>query len=147
MPEKISHKFGAVYCDRCAQILSQCHPKLRTLYSEMRNIDSEVHVSWGYRNEAEQMEAFRNGKSNAKYGQSAHNTKILGKPFSQAIDIFFLSAQTKGDFTAERFNILFDKLPKDTMTAYTWGGTFKKLSDLGHYELKGWKSSEDSSQS
>ena len=70
-------KFGT----RSTDNLNEAHKDLQTVFNEViKHFDCTVIE--GYRCEAEQNEAYRTGKSKAKFGQSKHN-----KTPSHAVDV------------------------------------------------------------
>lgn len=66
---------------RSTSNLNEAHPDLQTVFNEViKHFDCTVIE--GFRGEAEQNEAYRTGKSKAKFGQSKHN-----KTPSLAVDV------------------------------------------------------------
>jgi len=67
--------------------LATCHPLLRqVLEAAIATTDMDFTVLEGYRNEADQNEAFRRGRSQLRYPKSKHNHTDDG-PCSLAVDI------------------------------------------------------------
>lgn len=67
--------------------------------------------------------------TNAKAGQSYHN-----KYPSQAFDIAFKTKEGKLDWNTDNFKY-FANIIKEINPKIIWGGNFKKLKDLPHFEL------------
>lgn len=92
-----------------------------------------------YRNRAEQDALYAQGRTqpgpkvtNARYGQSPHNTEVQGQPGASAFDVMFI---VKGVKTYDTTN--YDKAGQLAQACgLVWGGTFK---DKPHYELADWK--------
>lgn len=163
---KLSHKNGPG-CPLCLEKLDECHPDLKLLFQKIKNLDSQAHVAWGYRSDDEQRAVYIAGRSKARPGDSAHNVKRDGKPFSLAIDIFFQDNLGNPDWMIERYQILHEGLilmmKKEVeldMTSsskkkqkigyfffgqrFEWGGNFLRMSgDFGHYQLLNWKNLRD----
>ncbi len=59
--------------DRSKANLMQLHPDLQAVANEVIK-DLDFTIIWGYRGEYDQNKAFKEGKSKARFGQSAHNT-------------------------------------------------------------------------
>ena len=92
-----------------------------------------------YRTKQEQDALYAQGRTtpgtkvtNAKYGQSPHNTEEDGNPAASAFDVMFV---VNGQKTYDTAN--YDKAGKlAPACGLYWGGTF---NDKPHYELADWK--------
>ena len=123
------YKWGKTSKDR----LATCDKRLQDLADMMlERSPFDLTVSCGYRTEYEQEDAYREGRSRAKFGESKHNTFP-----SQAIDIVPLPINWD------------DKDPRWVEMALnamwcagklgieiTWGGSFKGLFDGVHFQIK-----------
>ena len=113
--------------------LSTCDKRLQALANKMLDrSEFDLSITCGYRGEKEQNEAFKEGKSNAKFGQSKHNIRP-----SQAIDIvpFPVNWDPKDPrWTEMALNAMWcaGKLGFEIV----WGGNFKNFKDLPHFEIK-----------
>lgn len=117
--------FGKSSIDR----LNTCDERLiKIMHSVIELYDFSVLC--GHRGEKEQNEAFANGTSKAKWGQSKHNSKP-----SKAIDIapYPTNWQDTEAFTFLA-TLVFDEAQKQGVKI-RWGGHFKSLKDFPHYEL------------
>ena len=66
----MSFKFGKKSLER----LNECDVRLQALCEKMLSrSDFDLTITCGYRNKEEQEKAFKEGKSNAHFGQSKHN--------------------------------------------------------------------------
>lgn len=114
--------------------LQTCDKKLQDLANMMLSRSTcDLTITCGHRNEKEQEDAFKSGKSHAHFGQSKHNFLP-----SQAIDIIpypicWDKKDKRWQETALNAMWCAGKLGFEI----TWGGSFKSLEDYPHYELKG----------
>lgn len=119
---------------RSAELLATCDKRLQELaYMMLDRSDFDLTITCGYRTEDEQNEAYKNGKSRARFGESKHNTFP-----SKAIDIcpYPINWDTK--------DIRWQEMALNAMWCagklgieIVWGGSFKSIKDLPHFELKG----------
>jgi hypothetical protein len=96
--------------------------------------ESMLHVSWAFRDEGSQNEAFKAGASKLQWPKSKHNTTQGGNPCSEALDVFQINGVGQAIFDpifCARLNAASKKLGFDLR----WGGEFKTLGDSGHFEL------------
>ena len=113
--------------------LSTCDNRLQDLANMMLSrSEFDLSITCGYRGEKEQNEAFEEGKSKAKFGQSKHNIRP-----SQAIDIvpYPVNWDSKDPrWTEMALNAMWcsGKLGFEIV----WGGNFKNFKDLPHFEIK-----------
>lgn len=113
--------------------LKSCDKRLQDMANMMlARSDFDLTITCGFRGEAEQNDAYNRGTSKARFGQSKHNTFP-----SQAIDI--CPYPINWDTTDRRWQ---DMALNAMWCAgklgfeITWGGSFKKLKDMPHIELK-----------
>ena len=119
---------------KSSDLLATCDKRLQDLANMMlARSEFDLTITCGYRTKEEQDEAYKNGKSNAKFGQSKHNYFP-----SHAIDI--IPCPVNWDKKDKRWQ----KTALNAMWCagklgieITWGGDFKTLEDYPHYELKG----------
>lgn len=126
----MTYKWSKLSLDR----LQTCDKRLQDMANMMLARSSfDLSITCGYRNEKEQEYAYKLKKSNAKFGQSKHNCYP-----SHAIDIVPCPVNWNKEDKRWRevaLNAMWcaGKLGFEI----TWGGSFKSLEDLPHYELKG----------
>lgn len=115
--------------------LKSCDKRLQDMANMMlARSDFDLTITCGFRGEAEQMACYNNGTSKAKFGQSKHNTFP-----SQAIDIVPYPIPEGWNTTDRRWQ---DMALNAMWCAgklgfeITWGGSFKKLKDMPHFEIK-----------
>ena len=123
-------KWGKTSSDR----LATCDKKLQDLADMMlERSPFDLTITCGYRTKDEQEEAYKSGKSRAKFGQSKHNVFP-----SKAIDIVPLPVNWDSKdprWTEMALNAMW--CAGVIGIEITWGGSFKTLKDMPHFELKG----------
>jgi len=125
----MKYKWGNKSLER----LSTCDKRLRDLANMMLSRSAfDLSILCGYRTEEEQNEAYKSGKSRARFGQSKHNIYP-----SQAIDIVPYPV----DWNTQ--DARWQEMALNAMWCagalgieITWGGSFKSLSDKPHFEIK-----------
>jgi hypothetical protein len=144
------HHTSLPSCDLCESKLMTAHSSLGAWFRKVKAKYPNVHVSWGFRNMAEQEEMYRAGRelksgvwvvvdqrkvlTNARFGQSPHNHMEGNKPMSQAVDLFLIDE----DGEARWPKPFFSKLAAEELEpGMVWGGTFKSMrgGDADHYQL------------
>ena len=126
----MAFKWGKTSRDR----LATCDKKLQQLADMMlERSPFDLTVTCGYRTKDEQEEAFKTGKSRAKFGQSKHNVFP-----SKAIDVVPLPINW------DNKDARWQEIALNAMWCagklgieITWGGSFKSIKDMPHFELKG----------
>lgn len=119
--------------------LSDLHPALQSIVNEYLYY-KDLTITCSFRSREEQEDACKRGCSKAHYGQSPHNFLP-----ARAVDIIPYPVPMKGncwDDNSPEWDIqaeLFLKIAKEKGIEITWGGTFKKLVDKPHFELKNWR--------
>lgn len=112
--------------------LASCHPLLREVMHEaIKTYDFTVIE--GYRGKEKQNKAFREGKSQLKYPQSKHNTFPC-----LAVDVMPYPDGFKAS-TEEWYKMATHILAAASRVGVgiEWGGHWKTLVDMPHFELKG----------
>ena len=89
----------------------------------------EAHISCAGRGSIDQEAKRAQGRSNARFGESAHN-------YNCAIDMF-VSLPNKGIYDLEWFTLIMAPEVPDYLEWY--GAPGAKYSELAHVELKEWK--------
>lgn len=126
-------------CVSCAQKLEQCHNSLKLWFEILSDNFKDCHIAVGFRNEADQEEAFKQGLTHAHFGQSKHNRMNGLNPESWAIDIFRLGDDGKAYFEDSYFQNIWNFIDKIQTQAgdidLIWGGNFTNLKDMDHLEM------------
>lgn len=116
-------------CPLCEEKLQSAHVELVDWYRSFVKVKfPDAHVSWSYRDQESQDAAFEDGKTKLHYPKSAHN-----KMPSLALDLFRIQkgiAQWEPSFFIE-----IHALTVKTHPEIIWGGNWKTLGDLDHFEL------------
>lgn len=119
------------FSDKSLKKLETCHDDLqRLMMMVMRKNIMDFTILEGYRGEEEQNRLKKEGKSNARYGQSKHNLNP-----SHAVDIAPYPIDWQD---TERFALLAGIIlstAKDLGINIRWGGDFKSIKDMPHFEL------------
>ncbi len=126
-------------CASCAEKLSGCHNSLKLWFEILADNFKDCHIAVGFRNEADQEQAFYSGRTHDHWPQSKHNRMSNGKPESWAIDIFRLGEDGKAYFEYAYFDNIWNFINKIQTQAgdqeIYWGGLFSRLKDYDHLEL------------
>lgn len=125
----IPHHTSDLACALCELKLKDAHPDLGGWFHAMKEKHADLHISWSFRDQASQEQAFQDRKTKLHFPQSAHN-----KTPAMALDIFQIddSGRAKWD------PVFCAKLNDETAAAgYTlkWGGLWKTLGDNDHFEI------------
>lgn len=130
----IPHHSSDPTCALCEQKLTQAHPDLVKWFHDLKGRHPNVHISWSYRDEASQNQAFSEGASKLKYPLSAHNHTVEGQPHSLALDIFQINDAGRAVFDP----VFCAKVNHESCSlgyALKWGGQWKSLGDNDHFEI------------
>jgi peptidoglycan LD-endopeptidase CwlK len=122
-------KFGKASRDN----LAEAHPLLQKLFNEVIK-ETDCKVLDAQRGKAAQEEAFRKGHSRAHFGQSPHNYSP-----SIALDVVPWPLNWKDTESFKRLAAVVKAKAKALKIPITWGGDWKSLVDMPHYELKPWR--------
>lgn len=131
----MKHENGVEICSRCETKLQEAHPHLKVFFQWVKINHPDAHVSWTFRDQANQDECFRMGKSKLQWPKSPHNAMdLFGKPCSEAIDLFVLSNDGKAEWPTGWFKTVSQQM-KDAGMPFKWGGDFKTLGDADHFQM------------
>lgn len=125
----IPHHTSDPVCPLCEQKLSLAHEDLQKWFRDLKSRHSDVHVSWSFRDEASQDQAFREGKTKLRFPASPHN-----KTPAMALDIFQIDDSGKPKWDPI-FNTKVNYESLNLGYQLRWGGTFKSLGDYDHFQL------------
>lgn len=123
------------YCEYCAKLLKQAHPELQEWYKKVKNQFKYTHISCAYRNKEDQEKAFESGASKAHFPNSPHNHMVNWVPCALALDLFVIDEDGVTRWPYKFFQSI-DSWNKENKEPILWGGTFKKLVDGPHFELR-----------
>lgn len=113
--------------------LLQAHPLLQKLFNEViKEIDCTVLDA--QRGRAAQEKAFKAGRSRAHFGQSAHNYSP-----AVALDVVPFPLDWNDTASFRKLAAVVKRLAAQMNIPIEWGGDWKSLVDMPHYELKPWR--------
>jgi hypothetical protein len=137
MADKPKHVNGTPDCPLCEVKLQQAHPDLVKWFKEkVKPSFPAAHISWSYRDKANQEQAFLDGKSKLHYPLSAHNKcDDHGNPCAMALDLFELDFHGQASWPWGFFRDISNMNNKDACPIF-WGGLWAKLGDADHMELR-----------
>jgi peptidoglycan L-alanyl-D-glutamate endopeptidase CwlK len=118
------------FSDSSKSKLSTCHPKLQALFNEVIKYRDCI-ILCGHRGQAEQIEAYQNGRSKVKWPNSKHNKKP-----SLAVDVapYPIDWQDKERFI--RFAGFVEGVASQMGIKIKWGGDFSTFFDGPHFQLE-----------
>lgn len=118
-----------VFSENSKKILKECHEDLQRIMNEViKEID--IVVLCGHRGEEEQNEAYANGHSKAKFGQSKHNHFP-----ALAIDVAPYPLDWNNIESFEKMGEVVMRKADELGIKIKWGRDFKGLKDYPHFEL------------
>ena len=99
-----------------------------------------MHISWAYRDQASQEQAFADHESNDHYPNSPHNHMDGTTPMSLALDIFQITEEGEACFSPQ-FCALLDSENQADREPILNGAKFKRLDgkplgDFGHFQYE-----------
>ena len=121
----IPHHTSEPVCPLCEQKLSAAHEKLIEWFHDLKSRHPDVHISWSFRDETSQEQAFQDGKTKLHFPLSAHN-----KQPAMALDIFQIDDSGKA-----KWDPVFCAKVAQESPLLRWGGDWKSLGDRDHFEL------------
>lgn len=124
------HHTAELICELCESKLQEADPSLRVWFrNHIKPNFKDAHVSWAYRDEASQEQAFADHKSRLHFPYSAHN-----KMPALALDLFEIDGAGEGVWNPKFFEAV-NQYNKDKDIPLKWGGYFRLLGDAGHFEV------------
>ena len=121
-------------CPSCEEKLLTAHEYIVNWFTHLKRELPTIHVSWAYRNQAEQDQYFGEGKTHARFPNSPHNQcDLSGKPCSRALDLFEIDKNGMAVFDRKIYEAISQKCiqQKDEII---WGGNFKSIGDADHFQ-------------
>jgi len=137
----MSHHTADPVCPLCADKLQMAVPELVAWFNRIKAVYPNAHVSWSYRNQADQEQFFKDGKTQCHYPNSAHNKMQNGKPAALALDIFLIDEDGSARFPGLWYAKL-NAENEQNREPILWGGRWKHLGDMDHFEFSGAQRSE-----
>lgn len=121
-----------------AEKLANAHPALAAVILKAAEMGGRFIVDQTIRGRAKQEEAARTGHSRAHFGQSAHNYSP-----ALAADCYPVTERGQIIWLEQAFRdlaILMFAAARKCNTDIDWGGDWKTIKDLPHFQLSGWRS-------
>lgn len=127
----MAHHTEDAICPACEEKLALAHPELVKWFREqVKPCHNDVHISWSYRDQASQEQAFLDGKSRLHFPNSKHNKRP-----ALALDLFKLTEENAALFPP----LLYAAIASEATAAGSpieWGGSWVgRLKDLDHFQL------------
>lgn len=116
-----------VICPSCSDKLALAHPSLQSWFNLVKIKFPDIHISWSFRDELDQNNAFKDKTSNVEWPNSAHN-----KTPACALDLFQLNENGIATFDP----VYMAKIQNSFPDGIKWGGNFVQLKDWDHFELQ-----------
>lgn len=114
--------------------LSTCNPILQEVFKELlKELDHTIIC--GERGKEAQNQAYNTGKSKAKWGQSKHNVIPGIRELSDAVDAAPYPIDWNNHVRFSEMNDRIQTIAKNKGYKIKWGGNFKNIKDLGHWEV------------
>jgi hypothetical protein len=132
----LNHHTNIGDCQACEDKLKQARPELQTWYrNRVKGNYQNAHISWSFRNQADQTEAVAEGKSNAPWPTSPHNAcDPDGNPCSTALDLFQVADDGKTAIFSVSWYKEVNSIAKSFSDPIKWGGEFHDLGDFDHFQ-------------
>lgn len=116
-------------CPLCTQKIAEAHPTLQLWWGKIKAKFPDAHVSWSFRDEANQNTFFQSGKTLARWPHSAHN-----KEPAQAMDLFQLREDNVASWQRSFFQGIADWL-KAQGCPLTWAGDWERFREFDHFQM------------
>lgn len=116
-------------CPACQSKLVHCDERLQKFFTAFQMGLPTVHVSWGFRSQQEQNEAYDSGHSRLQWPESKHNAQP-----ALAIDCFELDGNGMAHWSPEWFGA--HLAPAARAAGLVWGGDWVSFKDFSHVETK-----------
>ena len=116
-------------CPLCAEKLKDAHEELVNAFEKIKAKWPDCHISWTFRDQKDQDEFYREGKTKVKWPKSAHN-----KHPSWAMDLFRLDSDNVAHFDPSYFKAISDYLI-ESLIPIEWAGTWTKFREYDHFQL------------
>lgn len=122
-------------CQGCEIKLETAHLSLRDWFHAVKKNTPNIHISWAYRDEDSQNQAYYDGKSRFKWPDSDHNYMENGLPCSFALDLFVLQDDLSAIFPPSTYSRI-NEFNEENYPNILWGGKYPTLRDFDHFYLK-----------
>lgn len=124
------HHTADPVCPCCEDKLSLVVKELQDWFrTHVKPNFPHAHISWGYRGEVSQEDAYANHRSKLHFPHSAHN-----KTPAQALDLFELAESGEGLWNPAFFAGI-NQYNIDHGIKLKWGAVFRLLGDSDHWQI------------
>lgn len=117
------------FSQRSLDRLRSCHPDLQAVFLEVIK-EVDVTILCGFRNQADQDEAFAQGMSKLRWPESRHNSKP-----SQAVDVAPWPINWDDHQSFRKLAVVVERVAARLGIQLVWGGDWRSFPDLPHWEL------------
>lgn len=123
-------------CPLCDFKLTQADPYLSWWYKTVVKPNFQrAHISWSYRDQENQEQCFRDGKSKLHYPHSRHNKMDEnGNPKAEALDLFEIDENGIGVWHPGFF-VQINSINESRAIAVEWGPKIGMPWDGDHFQL------------
>jgi hypothetical protein len=130
------HHTADTLCPKCEITLTWAHHEFIAVWRAIKTKFPDSHISWSYRDQASQEEAFKEGKTKAHFPYSPHNKlDKQGNKCSHAIDLFQITEEHPQGLWKEEWFKEVAEFIQALFPIVIWGGNFKSIHDGDHYEI------------
>lgn len=126
------HHINQDECPACGEKINEACEYLRSWFGRARVQFPNVHISWSYRNKADQQKAYDDGLSRKQYPDSAHNHTRFSEPYSLALDLFQLSPEDRAIYDMAFYTEVAQWCVSHD-EPIIWGGNYKTFKDYDHF--------------
>lgn len=132
----MKHTNDVIDCPSCGEKLKQASTPLAEIFiNVIKPVFKDCHISWSWRDEKTQNEAFAEGKSKLSWPNSKHNNMGPNNiPLALALDLFRLNSNGMASWEWKYFNEIAQLLLTNA-EPIKWGGQWTTLGDADHFEL------------
>jgi len=131
----MKHTNDGATCPSCEEKLKDAHPEIAEWFrTKVKARHQDCHVSWSFRDKANQNQCVAEGKSKLAFPMSAHNkSDDQGNPCALALDLFELCSNGMARWAWAYFRAIAEEAKADGISI-KWGGDWKSLGDADHFQ-------------
>lgn len=125
----MNHHTKDLPCPLCEEKRRDAHPVLQGWWERVKAQFPDAHLSWTFRDEANQNLFYLQGKTRCKWPNSAHNQKP-----SRAMDLF----QLREDGVPSWHTVYFEKIQSwllEKKAPLQWAGDWTRFQEYDHWQI------------